>query len=88
MSLRAEGAGRTILYPQGSDERGKVNAGDCRMRGAKPCRCANAVKNRGKVVDLTGAESNRLFEVLQDWNSQLAHFDLDDLWCDNDNFAP
>lgn len=40
------------------------------------------------MVDLTGVESNHLFEVLQDWNSQLAQFDLDDRWCDNDNFTP
>lgn len=40
------------------------------------------------MVDLTGVESNHLFKVLQDWNSQLAQFDLDDRWCDNDNFTP
>lgn len=40
------------------------------------------------MVHLTGEESNRLFEILQDWESQLAHYDLDDLRCDNDNFSP
>lgn len=42
----------------------------------------------GGVVDLTVEESNRLFETLQDWNDQLSHFDLDDLRCDDDDFAP
>ncbi len=40
------------------------------------------------MVDLTVVESNRLFEALQDWESQLAQHDLSDLWCDNDNIAP
>ncbi len=40
------------------------------------------------MVDLTGEESNLLFDILKDWESQLAQHDLDDLWCDNDNFAP
>ena len=40
------------------------------------------------MVDLTVEESNRLFDALQDWERQLAQFDLDDLRCDNDNFAP
>lgn len=41
-----------------------------------------------EMVDLTVAESNRLFKVLQDWESQLAQHDLDDLGCENDNFPP
>ncbi|WP_299153022.1 hypothetical protein [uncultured Tateyamaria sp.] len=40
-----------------------------------------------KLEDLTVEESNRLFDALQDWERQLAQFDLDDLRCDNDNFA-
>lgn len=49
-----------------------------------------AKTNAGRfhLVDLTVEESNRLFETLQDWNDQLSHFDLDDLRCDDDDFAP
>lgn len=39
-------------------------------------------------ADLTVEETNRLFETLQDWNDQLSHFDLDDLRCDDEDFAP
>ncbi|MHC0054844.1 hypothetical protein [Actibacterium sp. D379-3] len=42
----------------------------------------------GEMVDLTVEESNRLFEILQNWESQLSRFDLNDLRCDNDNIAP
>lgn len=41
-----------------------------------------------EMVDLTVEESNLLFKTLQDWESQLSHFDLDDLRCDDDNIAP
>lgn len=54
-----------------------------RVRSSK---CLQFVEHR--VVDLTVEESNRLFDALQDWERQLAQFDLDDLRCDNDNFAP
>jgi len=40
------------------------------------------------MVDLTVEESNRLVETLQDWNDHLAQYDLNDLRCDDDEFAP
>jgi len=44
--------------------------------------------SEGEMVDLTGEESNLLFETLQDWNDQLSHFDLSDLRCEDDEFSP
>lgn len=40
------------------------------------------------MVDLTGEESNLLFQVLEEWSHLLAPFDLDDQRCENDNFPP
>lgn len=40
------------------------------------------------LADLTGEESNLLFDTLQDWNDQLSHFDLSDQRCDDDPFSP
>lgn len=39
----------------------------------------------GEMVDPTVAESNRLFEVLQEWEVHLAPFDLSDLRCDDEH---
>lgn len=38
-----------------------------------------------KVVDPTGAESNRLFEVFQEWEHHLAPYDLSDLRCGDEH---
>ena len=38
-----------------------------------------------KLVDLTEEESNRFFEILQDWNHQLAQHDLSDLGCEHEH---
>ncbi len=40
------------------------------------------------MVDLTGEESNRLFQILEEWEAHLAHYDLDDLRCGDDDIAP
>ena len=40
------------------------------------------------VVDLTGEESNLLFEVLQDWERHLAQLDLNGLEVRNDKPNP
>ena len=40
------------------------------------------------MVRLEGAELNALFEVLQEWETHLAHTDLKDQWCEDDTFAP
>lgn len=41
-----------------------------------------------RMVDLSGEESNRLFEVFEEWEAHLASLDHDDLRCVNDNNAP
>jgi len=38
----------------------------------------------GDMVDLTGEESNLLFQVLEEWERHLAHLDLDGLERDHD----
>ena len=32
--------------------------------------------------------SNSLFDVLEEWEAHLAHYDLDGLRCGDDNIAP
>lgn len=39
----------------------------------------------GDLVDPTGAESNRLFEVFQEWEHHLAPYDLTDLRCGDEH---
>ena len=40
------------------------------------------------LVDLTGEESNRLFQVLEDWERHLAQLDLDGLGVRDENPHP
>lgn len=40
------------------------------------------------VVRLEGESSNSFLETLEEWQSHLAHHDLNDLGCDDDDFAP
>ena len=40
---------------------------------------------RGGMVDPRGVESNHLFEVLQEWETHLAPYDLDDLRCGDEH---
>lgn len=40
------------------------------------------------MVRLEGTELNSLFEVLEEWEAHLAQYDLSDLRCDDDEFAP
>lgn len=40
------------------------------------------------MVDLTGEESNQLFEALQDWEQHLAQLDCSSLRCEDEEIAP
>lgn len=40
------------------------------------------------MARLERESSNSLFEVLEDWERNLASFDRNDLRCDDDEFAP
>ena len=53
---------------------------------ALPFRVLEGLNTRnGDMVDPTGAESNRLFEVLREWEHHLAPFDLSDLRCGDEH---
>ena len=41
-----------------------------------------------RMARLGGESSNSFFEALEEWQSHLAHHDLNDLRCDDDEFAP
>jgi hypothetical protein len=70
----------------------KANAGKLhgphRGATASPKGFSNFLKPKDLLVDLTGEESNRLFEILQEWEHHLAPFDPSDLRCDDEDLAP
>jgi hypothetical protein len=66
----------------------------CRNKGCQSAKITFPFKvladfstQRCEMVGLTVEESNLLFETLQDWDSQLAQHDPDDLRCGNENFS-
>ena len=52
--------------------------------GPRPPDAPNPLIFRMFMVRLEGKSLNSLFEALQAWEQQLAHFDLHDLKCDDE----